>query len=67
MKIICLRVRQSAPRPPEVNDIIYERSHDVELIEWLAGLQEFAADWRTLFVRHFERLRQKQLGERRAV
>jgi MOSC domain-containing protein YiiM len=44
----------------EVNEIIYERSRDFALIERLAGLPEFAADWRALFAERLERVRRQR-------
>jgi MOSC domain-containing protein YiiM len=38
----------------DVNDVIYERSHDLGLIERLAGLPEFTADGRALFAQRAE-------------
>src|ERR687889_1461578 len=40
----------------EVNDIIYEKSYDVALIERLAELPEFSEVGRTLFAQRLERL-----------
>jgi len=43
-----------------VNDVIYERSQDLALIERLAGLQELAADWRAMFAERLERVRRQR-------
>ena len=51
----------------DMNNVLYERSDDLGLIERLAGLPEFAADGRALFAQRAERLRQRWAGERRAV
>ena len=47
-----------------VNDIVYERSQDLALIE---RLPEFAADGRVLFARHAESLLRRVPDGRRAV
>lgn len=47
----------------EVNDVIYERSHDTTLIERLANLPEFSAVGRALFAERLERLRRRQQTE----
>ena len=50
-----------------VNDIIYEQSDDLELIERLAGLQEFAAEGRALFAQRAELLQHRRVDQRGAV
>ncbi len=49
----------------EVNDIIYERSHDLELTERLSGLPEFAPAGRALFAQRAESLLRGQTDEAR--
>ncbi len=44
----------------DVNDMIYERSWDFALIKRLAGMPEFAADARALFVKRLERARRQR-------
>lgn len=46
----------------EVNDIIYERSHDLGLIERLSALPEFAASGRALFAQRAESLLRRQIN-----
>ena len=43
----------------EVNDVIYERSADIGLIERLANLPEFGSDGRALFAERLGRRREK--------
>jgi MOSC domain-containing protein YiiM len=43
----------------EVNDVIYERSADIGLIERLANLPEFGGDGRALFAERLRRRREK--------
>ena len=47
----------------EVNDVIYERSHDLTLIERLATLPEFSAVGRALCSERLERLRRRRQTE----
>jgi MOSC domain-containing protein YiiM len=46
----------------EVDDVIFDRTHDPVLVERLANLPEFGADGRVLFARRLERLRGRGEG-----
>jgi MOSC domain-containing protein YiiM len=47
----------------DANDVIYERSYDLTLIEQLPNLPEFSAVGRALFAERLERLRRRQQTE----
>jgi MOSC domain-containing protein YiiM len=46
-----------------VNDVLYRRFRDLDLIEHLTALSEFGADWRAMFAKLFERLRRERAGQ----
>jgi MOSC domain-containing protein YiiM len=46
-----------------VNDIIYGRFRDLDLIEYLVGLPEFGNSGRTAFARLLGKLRRERIGE----
>jgi len=46
-----------------VNDIIYGRFRDLDLIEYLVGLPEFGTSGRTAFARLLGKLRRERIGE----
>jgi MOSC domain-containing protein YiiM len=46
-----------------VNDIIYGRFRDLDLIEYLVGLPEFGASGRTAFARLLGKVRRQRTGE----
>ena len=48
----------------DVNDVIYDRSQDIDLVERLANLPEFGAAGRAMFARRLERLRRERVGGR---
>ena len=47
----------------DANDVIYERSYDLTLIEGLTNLSEFSTVGRALFAKRLERLRRRQQTE----
>jgi MOSC domain-containing protein YiiM len=46
-----------------VNDVLYRRFRDLDLIEHLTALPEFGADGRAMFAKLFERLRRERAGQ----
>jgi len=46
-----------------VNDVLYRRFRDLDLIEHLIALPEFGADGRAMFAKLFERLRRERAGQ----
>ena len=46
-----------------VNDVLYRRFRDLDLIEHLTALPEFGTDGRAMFAKLFERLRRERAGQ----